>query len=53
MCVSEVWALNKSLRDNKVGPVKENGVWANRTNGELMDLCREQDIISEIRKGRL
>lgn len=32
------------------GPVKENGVWTIRTNQELMDLYREQDIITEIRK---
>jgi vacuolar-type H+-ATPase subunit E/Vma4 len=32
------------------GPVKENAVWTIRTNQELMDLYREQDIITEIRK---
>jgi hypothetical protein len=35
------------------GPVKENGTWRVRTNQELVDLYREPDIISEIRKGRL
>jgi hypothetical protein len=36
-----------------LGPVKENGVWRIRNSQELLDLCREPDIISEIRKGRL
>jgi hypothetical protein len=35
------------------GPVRENGVWRIGTYQELMNLCREPDIISEIRKGRL
>jgi hypothetical protein len=35
------------------GPVKENGVWRISTDQELMNLYREPDIISEIRKGRL
>jgi len=36
------------------GPVKkENGMWRICTNQVLMELYREADIISEIRKGRL
>jgi hypothetical protein len=35
------------------GPVKANGVWRIRSNQELMDLYREKDTISEIRKGKL
>ena len=27
------------------GPVKENGVWTIRTNQDLMNLCREPNII--------
>jgi len=32
---------------------KQNGVWQIHTNQELLNMCREPDIISEIRKGRL
>lgn len=35
------------------GPVKENYVWRIRTNHDLIDLQREPDIVSEIRKARL
>ena len=64
MYVSEVWTFNKS-NENTVamwgrkilrrifGPVKENGVWRISTDQELMNLYREPDIISGIRKGRL
>jgi hypothetical protein len=34
-------------------PVKENGACRIRTSQELMNLYKEPDIISEIRKGRL
>jgi len=34
-------------------PVKENGMYRICTNQELINLYREPDIISEIRKGRL
>jgi hypothetical protein len=61
---SGVWTLSKSdgnslaIWERKIlrkifGPVKENGLWRIRTNQELMDLCREPDIISEIRKEKL
>jgi hypothetical protein len=32
------------------GSVKLNGLWGTRSNEELMDLYREADITSEIRK---
>lgn len=35
------------------GPVKENGMWMICTYQELINLYREPDIISEIRKGQL
>jgi hypothetical protein len=35
------------------GSLKLNGIWGTRSKAELMDLYREADIISEIRKGRL
>jgi hypothetical protein len=61
---SEVWTLSKSdentleIWEMKIlrkiyGPVTESGVWRIRTNQELMDLCTEPEVISEIRKGRL
>jgi hypothetical protein len=36
-----------------VDPVKENDMWRICTNQKLMNLYREQGIISEIRKQRL
>jgi hypothetical protein len=61
---SEVWTLRKSdentlaVWERKMlgiifGAVTENGVWRMHTNHELMNMGREPDIISEIRKGRL
>jgi hypothetical protein len=52
----EVWTLSKSdensseMWERKIlrrifGPVKENGVWMIRTNQDLMNLCREPNII--------
>jgi hypothetical protein len=46
------------MRERKIlkrifGPVKENGPWRISTNQELMNLYKETDTISEIRKGRL
>ena len=35
------------------GPIKENYVWRIRTNHDLIDLQKEPDIVSEIRKERL
>jgi len=35
------------------GLVKENCVWRIRTNHDLIDLQREPDVVSEIRKARL
>ena len=35
------------------GPVQENCVWRIRTSQELINLYRDPDIVSEIRKGRL
>jgi len=35
------------------GPVKENCVWRIRTNHDVIDLLREPDVVSEIRKARL
>jgi hypothetical protein len=63
-CSSEVCTLSRSdentltVWERKIlreifGPVKENGLWMIRSYQELLDLCREPDIISEIRKGRL
>jgi hypothetical protein len=39
--------------ENNIWPSKRNGVWRIRTYQEFMNMCREPDIISEIRKGRL
>jgi ABC-type cobalamin transport system ATPase subunit len=62
---SEVITLNRSegkkslvIWERKMlrkifGPVKEGGIWRIRSNHELMDLRRQPDFISEIRKGRL
>jgi hypothetical protein len=61
MYASEVWTLSRSdenplaiwgrkMLRRIFGPVKENSVWRIRTNQELMDLNRETDIMSEIRK---
>ena len=41
------------IKKTMFGPVKENGAWRIRTSQELMNLCSEPDIISEIKKGRL
>jgi hypothetical protein len=60
---SEICTLSRkdentlTVRQRKIlreifGPVKENGVWRIRSYQELLDLCREPDIFSEIRKGR-
>jgi hypothetical protein len=35
------------------GPVKESGIWTIRSNHEFMDMHRQTDFISEIRKRRL
>ena len=43
----------KVLRKKNICPVKENYVWRIRINQDLIDLQREQDIVSEIRKPRL
>jgi hypothetical protein len=64
MCSLEVWTF--SMSDEKtlaiwertilraiLGPVKGNGLWKICTNRELINLFREEDIISEIRNGRL
>jgi hypothetical protein len=62
--ISEVCTLRRSdentltVWERKIlreiyGPVKENGVWRIGSYQELLDLCREADIISEIRTGRL
>jgi ABC-type uncharacterized transport system ATPase subunit len=61
---SEVLTLNKSDEKTLViwerktlrkifGPVKESGIWTIRSNHEFMDMHRQPDFISEIRKGRL
>jgi hypothetical protein len=60
---SEVWTLSKSDENNltygkenikkNIWPCKKNGIWGIRTNQELVDLYKELDIVSEIRKGRL
>jgi hypothetical protein len=63
-CGSEDWTPSKSdentlrMWERRIlrkicGPVKENGVWRIRTNQGLVDLHREPNTISEIRKGRL
>ena len=43
--------VRKTLR-RTFGRVKENGVWRIRSDQGLINLYRERDIISEIRKGR-
>jgi hypothetical protein len=63
MCGLEVWTLSKSVENSLAtwerilgrifGAVKENGVWRICTNQEVMNLHREPDITSEVRKGRL
>jgi len=64
MYVPAVWTLRKSdenilevwerkLVRNKIGPVKENGVWKIRAIQELMGLYRGANIVSEIGKERL
>jgi len=64
MCGLEVWTLSKSdentlaIWERKtlrkiLASVKEIGVERIRTNQQLMDLSREQGIMSEAREGRL
>jgi hypothetical protein len=63
MYESEIWTLSKNdentfaiwgkkIQRKTLHPVKENSVWRIHTNQQLMTLCREPNIISEIRKGR-
>jgi hypothetical protein len=58
---SEVWTLSKideytlpkletKILRSIFGPVKENGVWKNRTNQELMKLYTETDIFQKSEK---
>lgn len=62
MYCQEVWTLSKNDEDalemweRKIlsklgGPVKENSVWWMYTNQELMNLYRETDNLSDIKKG--
>jgi hypothetical protein len=64
MYASEVWTLSKSDENALAvwermilgltqGPVHENCMWKIYTNQEWMDVYRETDVISEIRKERL
>ena len=40
-------------KERKKETNKQNGVWQVRINQELLNMCRETDIISEIIKRRL
>ena len=45
-----VWG--RKIMRKLFGPVKVHGLWRISTNQELMDLYREPDMISEIRRRR-
>jgi hypothetical protein len=44
--------LGKENLEKNIWPNEESGVWTTGTNQQLMGLCREPDIISEIREER-
>jgi hypothetical protein len=45
----EMW--ERKILSKLGGPVKENSVWWMYTNQELMNLYRETDNLSDIKKG--
>jgi len=57
---SETWSMTVrdmirlGIRERKLlriyGPVLEQGLWRIRTNQELKELCKDLDIIADIKK---